>query len=78
MQGNKFVVDNMLGKLTREMRSLGIDTAAIGEKNYERLLEIAQLEERIVITSDLTFFYGQQRKAAIYLVKGKKYNDNIL
>lgn len=51
----KFVVDNMLNKLVRDMRNVGIDTEFVSEKDYEQLETISRNEERIIITRDTKF-----------------------
>ncbi|MFW6040766.1 MAG: Mut7-C RNAse domain-containing protein [Thermoplasmatota archaeon] len=48
----KFLVDRMLGQTTKWMRLLGIDTKYAPEGDDERLLSIAEKENRIIITRD--------------------------
>ena len=49
-------MDNMLGRLAKFFRNLGIDTEFVKEKNYEQLEYLSKTEERIIITRDKNFF----------------------
>lgn len=48
----KFICDEMLGKLARWLRILGIDTYYEKELSDARILAIALKEERIILTRD--------------------------
>lgn len=48
----KFLTDGMLGKLTRFMRILGFDTLYLKDASDDELLNIAQKDNRILITRD--------------------------
>ncbi len=48
----KFICDDMLGKLARWMRTLGLDTYYEKDLPDNKLLKIALLEDRIILTRD--------------------------
>jgi hypothetical protein len=48
----RFVADGHLGKLTRHLRLLGVDTAYERDADDRRLLEIMQAENRALLTRD--------------------------
>ncbi|MDI6786093.1 MAG: Mut7-C RNAse domain-containing protein [bacterium] len=48
----KFLADSMLGKLAKWLRILGFDTAYYNSVSDKNLIEIAEEEERILITRD--------------------------
>ena len=52
----KFLVDAMLGKLTRWLRMLGHDVIYSVVFNDSELLELAKKEERILLTKDLDLY----------------------
>ncbi len=47
---NKFLVDTMLGRLAKELRMLGYDTLYYRGKNPHELIELARLQDRILLT----------------------------
>ncbi|MEF8874295.1 MAG: Mut7-C RNAse domain-containing protein [Candidatus Thermoplasmatota archaeon] len=48
----KFLVDRMLGQTAKWLRLLGIDAEYAPEGDDEKLLDIAEREDRIIITRD--------------------------
>ena len=52
----KFLADGMLGKLARWLRMLGYDVKYFNDLDDNKLLEIAQLEKRILLTRDTQLF----------------------
>jgi uncharacterized protein len=48
-----FLVDAMLGKLTKKLRLLGYDTIYYSNKDDDELIQIAKTEKRILITKDV-------------------------
>jgi hypothetical protein len=48
----KFVVDGMLGKLGKWLRILGYDTLYYNDKTDEELVDIADMEGRVLLTKD--------------------------
>jgi hypothetical protein len=51
----KFIADVMLGKLARWLRVLGIDVAYSNQLTDDEILEIAESEDRIILTRDVPF-----------------------
>ena len=49
---NKFVTDGMLGSLARKLRIFGYDTIYDAKMINEKILEVAQTEKRIILTSN--------------------------
>ena len=49
---SKFIVDAMLGKLTKKLRVLGYDTVYSSDKDDNEIINIAKNENRILITKD--------------------------
>ncbi|MFO7792195.1 MAG: Mut7-C RNAse domain-containing protein [Candidatus Saliniplasma sp.] len=48
----KFLVDRMLGQTTKWLRFMGIDAKYAPKGDDEKLLEIAEKEDRVIITRD--------------------------
>ncbi len=58
----KFIVDNMLFKLVKYLRNIGVDTAYISQKDPNLLIDLSLSEGRIILTKDHNFF--KRKKAA--------------
>lgn len=52
MSPPRFVVDTMLGRLARWLRAMGYDTLYLGPADDRRLLQLAETENRILLTRD--------------------------
>ncbi|HEX68833.1 MAG TPA: hypothetical protein ENG10_00865 [Candidatus Bathyarchaeota archaeon] len=52
----KFVADGMLGKLSRWLRMLGHNVKYAGALSDDKLLKIAKIEHRILLTRDLELY----------------------
>jgi len=52
MKPPRFVVDTMLGRLARWLRAMGYDTLYLGPAEDRRLLQLAETENRILLTRD--------------------------
>ena len=52
----KFLVDGMLGKLTRWLRMLGQDVLYSVQLGDSELLELAKKEDRILLTKDFELY----------------------
>jgi len=52
----KFVADGMLGKLSRWLRMLGHNVKYAGALSDDKLLKIAKVEHRILLTRDLELY----------------------
>ncbi|MCX8057647.1 MAG: Mut7-C ubiquitin/RNAse domain-containing protein [Ignavibacteria bacterium] len=63
----KFVADVHLGKLVREMRKLGLDVYYNSNFDDERIVDISNSENRIIITRDLGLLKRKNVKFGIYL-----------
>lgn len=65
----KFIVDGMLGKLTRWLRMLGHDVKYSNELDDSQLITIAKKEQRILLTRDLELYQQATAKGveAFYL-----------
>lgn len=48
----RFVADEMLGKLARELRALGFDTVYLKHVEDDEVLEVAQRDDRHLLTRD--------------------------
>ncbi len=57
-----FVVDTMLGKICRWLRLLGYDTAYSTKNDDNQLLQIAETEGRVLLTSDAELHSRAQGK----------------
>ena len=68
----KFVLDGMLGKLTRWLRMMGHDALYLNDANDRDLVSTAVKESRILLTSDVALYrLATARGADAYLVKGR-------
>ena len=68
----KFVVDGMLGKLSRWLRILGNDVFYSIESNDAQILEISKKEDRVLLTKDLELYKRAIcRGLGAYYVEGK-------
>ncbi len=69
----KLIADMMLGRLARWLRLYGYDTV-YGIKDDNRIIEIAEKEERIILTRDEEL--AKRAKNAI-LIKSNKFEEQI-
>ena len=46
----KFIVDTTLGRLAKWLRALGLDTTVFSERDLHRLIQVAQRENRTILT----------------------------
>ena len=68
----RFVLDGMLGKLTRWLRMMGHDAIYLNDAKDQELVANAVKEKRILLTSDVALFrLAIARGAEAYLVKGR-------
>jgi uncharacterized protein with PIN domain len=74
----RFVLDGMLGRLTRWLRLLGYDAKYPGDSPDEELLRIAEKEDRILLTND-TVLYRRARKQGLrsYLAGGSNESERL-
>lgn len=68
----KFIVDGMLGSLARKLRLYGFDTLYIRDAEDNELLNEANLQKRILLTSDRKLAeMAYARGVAVILLEGK-------
>lgn len=68
----KFVLDGMLGKLTRWLRMMGYDALYLNDAKDQDLVANAIQQKRILLTSDVALYrYATARGAEAFLVKGR-------
>lgn len=68
----KFVVDGMLGKLTRWLRMLGHDVKYSNKLNDAELIMIAKKEKRVLLTRDLELYQQATAKGLdTFYLEGK-------
>jgi len=68
----RFVLDGMLGKLTRWLRMMGHDAIYLNDAKDQDLVASAVKESRILLTSDVALYrFATARGADAYLVKGR-------
>jgi uncharacterized protein with PIN domain len=74
----KFIVDGMLGKLTRWLRMLGQDVIYSAQLNDSELLELAKKGNLILLTKDLELYKRAVVRGidALYL-EGKKESERL-
>ena len=74
----KFLVDGMLGKLTRWLRMLGQDVVYSVEFNDSELLELTKKEERVLLTKDFELYKRAiGRGLDAYFVEGKTESERL-
>jgi len=64
----KFIVDTMLGKLGRWMLLLGYDVVYYRGRTDQEMLEIAEREDRIIVTRD-THLAEEHPRSHIFLIR---------
>lgn len=68
----KFIVDSMLGSLTRWLRLLGHDTKYLRDCDDQLLIEEASRERRILLTKDVELFkLARKKDLEVMLIKGR-------
>lgn len=68
----KFLIDGMLGKLSRWLRIIGYDTKYLNDAVDDELIRIALSEKRILLTSDIELYrVAASRGAETFLIKGR-------
>ncbi len=69
---NKFVVDGMLGSLSRKLRIFGYDTLYDSSMGDEEIMKTAEREGRAVVTADrILFTAASRRKVDCILITGE-------
>lgn len=68
----RFILDGMLGKLTRWLRMMGHDAIYLNDKDDQDLVVCATKENRVLLTSDVALFRSATAKGAeAFLVRGR-------
>lgn len=74
----KFVVDGMLGSLTRWLRMMGHDVEYSRSSEDDTLMALAKEEERVLLTRDLELYRRSVAKGvAVFYVEGKSEAERL-
>ena len=74
----KFLVDGMLGKLTRWLRMLGQDVVYSVEFNDSELLALTKKQERVLLTKDFELYKRAiGRGLDAYYIEGKTESERL-
>ena len=66
----RFVLDGMLGKLTRWLRMMGHDAMYLNDTKDQELVAVSIRDNRVLLTSDVALYrFATARGANAYLVK---------
>ncbi|MFW6140212.1 MAG: Mut7-C RNAse domain-containing protein [Acidobacteriota bacterium] len=72
----KFVVDCMLGKLAKWLRILGFDTLFFSKAEDDELIDMAQRENRILLTRD-TGIVEKAKKINVIFIKSEHWKSQV-
>lgn len=73
-----FLLDGMLGSLTRKLRILGYDTLFDPESNDSKLIKDAEVADRCLVTSDIQLYVeARKRGISCILVNSKTEGGRI-
>src|SRR4030095_295702 len=74
----RFFADEMLGKLARWLRALGVDVTYLTQAPDEKIIQVAKREERIVLTRDqkLNKRLGVLKMPVLF-IRDDKWEDQI-
>jgi len=74
----RFIADGMLGKLTRWLRMLGCNVEYVGDIDDKKLMEKAEKEKRVLLTSDVELYRRAELKGIkTFLVKSTNIVDEL-
>ena len=74
----RFIADGMLGKLSRWLRILGYDVKYMENESDNKLIELAEKDRRILLTSDLQLLTKALKSGVeAFLVDGKNDAANL-
>lgn len=74
----RFVLDGMLGKLTRWLRMMGHDAIYLNDAKDRDLVAYAMKESRVLLTSDVALYrFATARGVDAYLVKGRSEAERL-
>ena len=72
----KFIADVMVGRLARWLRVLGFDTAYSNKYQDDQLIQIAEAEERVILTRD-TGLASRRMNARCLLIASDHHKEQI-
>lgn len=73
-----FLADGMLGRFTRWLRMLGCEVTYFNEASDDRLLELAETEDRVLLTRDMELFRrAKTRGLDAYYIEGPTTPETI-
>ncbi|MFQ6076843.1 MAG: Mut7-C RNAse domain-containing protein [Candidatus Bathyarchaeia archaeon] len=74
----RFVADGMLGRFARWLRLLGCEVEYMNDASDERLMEIAEREERVLLTRDVELHRrARGRGIEAHLVEGRNEPERL-
>ena len=73
----QFVADAMLGRLARWMRTIGCDVAYYRDIKDRDLTDIAQRENRMILTRDTLLIKRKRVRGNAFFVEGDSYKDQL-
>jgi uncharacterized protein with PIN domain len=74
----KFVVDGMLGALSRWLRMMGHDVEYSTSLDDDKLLALAKEERRVLLTRDLELYKrANAKRIGVFYVEGKNEADRL-
>jgi len=74
----RFLADGMLGRFTRWLRILGCEVTYFNEASDDRLLEVAETEDRVLLTRDQELFQrAKSRGLDAHYLKGQTTPETI-
>ncbi len=74
-----FLVDRMLGKLAKKLRLLGFDTMYFSQIDEEKILQLCEQSNRVLITKDRTLHLRALKNGLnSYLVHSDKWRDQLI
>jgi len=78
MNGMRFLADEMLGKMARWLRALGVDVLYQVQFDDDKILGVAKREARLVLTRDHRLLKRlQSRRIPSLFIRNDKYEEQI-
>jgi len=75
----KLLLDEMLKRTAKWLRIFGIDTDHAAGRNDTELLDVAEKEDRVLVTKDVELFTRcQKRKLKCHFLKSEKLEDQLV
>ena len=74
----RFVADGMLGKLSRWLRLLGYDVLYFRDKSDAALLDLAEVDSRILLTKDFGLYHtALKRGVKVVYLRGSSLDEDL-